>query len=222
MPPLMPPCPEGCGERLKKPGHKTCGSRSCQNKRYRRLKRAQREGGSQSPYSPELQDIQNEAKRDAKAVGAEVARELLRPIVAEALTPDVLLGLQGMVKLVPGAIEALQKDIQHGDAVTRQRAYELVLRYTLGHKSIAPPPADQQPSPMTVVLNVPASGADVEVAAATPPILPELDAESEATEIRDCAECHLPKTEEEFVAGSDRCQACHDEVAARVAARFAR
>lgn len=215
MAPLQAPCPEGCGGFVKKPGHKTCGSRSCQGKRQRRIARARKASGEQTPYAPELQAVQKAAARDAKDAAADVLREELRPVVREALTADVLHSLQGMVALVPKAIETLGKDLECKDALVRERARETVLRYTLGHRSIQPPTADQQPSPMTVVLNVPGSGASAEVALATPHVVV-----AEAEEIRECMECRLQKADSEFVAGSDRCQACHDAKMAEIEARF--
>ena len=206
----------GCNKSLEgmSPKAITC-SRSCGEKRRRRLARMKKAAGSKSPYPPEVQDVAEAARHEAKDIAAELTREELRPVVREALTEDVLNSLGDMVRLVPTAIGVIADGLENGDPQTKQRYAELVMRYTLGHKSIAPASAEQAPAPMTVNLLIPASGSDptqAQVQAALP---------GEADELKQCVECGNEKPAPEFVAGSDRCQTCDDDFRAKVQARFA-
>lgn len=208
-------------------GHKKTCSDACRQRRTRRLKRIRKEAGQHSPYrDTPLEGVHQVVTGKVRDVVHEVAKEEVRPIVREALTEDVVAGIAGLIKLVPDAVQTLQEQLAVDDPLVRQRATELVLRYTLGHKSVAPPPVDQQPSPMTVVFNVPRNAADLVPQDVTESPLP-LPAETEDIpdadvmfdkETRECCECHLPKTD--FVAGSERCTDCHAKVVAQVQARF--
>lgn len=187
----------------------TCSKR-CRQRRSERLKRQRSNNGKKTPYPPELQDLHAEAQRDAKALLPQVMRDELRPIVREALTEDVMRGIGDMVTLVPEAIEALQRQLQSDDDQVSNRAATLILRYTLGHSSIAPPPQTPASGGMTVVFNVPQSGSDPDAA----PV------EAEATEEKVCMECSKHKPAADFYAGSDRCNECHERITNNALARF--
>lgn len=138
----------------------------------------------------------------------EVFKEELRPVVREAITEDVLRSVGQMMRLTPKMIELIERDMEDDDPTVRQKAYTLLARYTLGNASVAPAPAEQAQAPMQVVFNLPRPGSDA-------PDVPE-----EAVELRECCECHQHKPEDAFVANSERCVDCHQEVQDRVHARF--
>jgi hypothetical protein len=214
MPPILPLCPYCKERRLARADYKTCGTRSCRGKRSRALAKANKTNrGKDSPYTPEVRDIAMEAARGAnnKDIAVAATREVAREVVREAMTQDIIEALQGMVLLVPAAKEALEEDLKGDDPVARQRAYELVFRYTMGNKSIAPPPKEEAAQPMQVILNIPGSGAQL-------PANGELPVPAEAVEVRECMECGEMKTE--FVANSDRCTDCHNKVMKRIEERF--
>jgi hypothetical protein len=131
-------------------------------------------------------------------------------VVREAITEDVLEAASKLVGLTPRMVELIARDMEPPDPAVSQKAYSLVARFTLGNQSIAPPPAEQAPQPMQVnfLLPRPGDGRAVE------------EVPAEAVELRHCVECEQDKPETAFVGASDRCQACHDDLQAKVAARF--
>lgn len=195
-----------------KVGTKTC-SRSCREKRSRRLTRARKLGGSESPYSPEVRAVALAARRDAKNIVPDLVLSEALPIIREQLTDEVVKSLGSMLALVPAAIAAIKEDVSNPDPMVHQRASELVMRYTLGHKSIAPPSQDVAPAPMTVNLLIPGSGSDPDLAL-------DVSMPGEADEIKECIECRSHKPAPDFVAGSDRCTACDDAFRTKVTERF--
>lgn len=159
-----------------------------------------------------LQPLTTAVARDHRKmtdVVHEVFKEELRPVVREAITEDVLRSVGAMMRLTPKMIALIERDMEDTDPNVRQKAYTLLARYTLGNASVAPAPTEQVTPPMQVVFNLPRPG---EGGPAT--------AEAPAEELRECCECHQLKPEDEFVANSERCQSCHDQVQARVRARF--
>lgn len=195
----------------KPPGTKTC-SDAHRQARARRLKRAQQAASSASKHAPEVRDIAAVARGEMKDVVHEVAKEELRPVVRDAMTEDVLRSIDRLVKLTPQAIDSLEEDLGSADETIRQRAYTLLLRYTMGNPSVAPPPKEQAAQGLQVVFNVPRPG-DVPL-----PAEPAVSVEHE--ELRQCGDCHESKPASAFVAGSSRCQDCFDTLQAKLAARF--
>lgn len=187
---------------------KTC-SGACRSRRADRIKRAREKGGAMTPYDEQLQAANQAVRGKTKSAAHEVLKEELRPIVREALTDDVLKGLGDLVEMVPDAVALLAQQIQSADELVAQRAATLIMKYTLGNQAIAPASAEQAPAPMQVVFAMPRPGD----AAPT-------QIEAQAEELVTCAECAVEQPKSSMVANSERCQACHDEVQARVAARF--
>lgn len=197
-------------------GQMTCG-RSCRDKRPRRLKREKAERDAQLVRNRELPEhlkpISDAVRGDVRDVTHQVLKEAIRPIVQEALTPDVLAGLGELVNLMPDAIVALGEDIRGNDPELRQRAYTLLLKYTAGNATIAPASKEAAPSPMTVVFEMPRPG---DAAKPLPAVAPE-----DAVEVRDCVECEATKPAPEFVDGSNRCLSCQGVLEDMIAQRFA-
>jgi hypothetical protein len=191
-------------------------SKSCRSKRAARIKRAKkaRAAAGNSPYAPELQEAVAAAAGKVKDAAHDVMVDELRPMVREAMTADVLRGIDKMVKLTPKAIELLEEQLASEDETIAQRAATLLLKYTMGNPSVAPPPTQQAPSPMTVQFNIPRPGD-----ATTPELaLPEDDT---PVELRECTDCGEHKAAHEFVGASPRCQLCFDALHATLQERFA-
>lgn len=184
---------------------KTCGD-TCRKNRSQRIANARRRGG-QNRHPEHMRET---AAAAAKDVAAEVAREEIRPYVREAMTDDVLQSVGRLVSLQPKAIDMLERDLESSDETIRQRAYTLLLRYTMGNPSVAPASAEIQPAAVSVVFNVPRPSDAPEVVEGT----------VEDAEPRKCVECDQPRPDDEFVAASDRCVHCHADLQARVNARF--
>lgn len=129
-------------------------------------------------------------------------RDQLRPIVREAIDEDVMRAIDDMVGLTPSAVKALRADLDNEkDPVLRQRAYSLVIKYTLGNPNVAPP-REATALPFQVNFNLPRP-AELEP---QPNDIVPLDGDIGAWQT--CDVCHLAKPDEEFVGGSSRCQSC--------------
>lgn len=218
------PCSEpDCSNKLvnedgtpKPAGTKSC-SKSCRQKRARRLAAAKKKSTTQTPYDPAVQDMRAAVAGEVKDAIHETAVEEIRPLVREAMTGSVLTAINTMVGLTPRAIEVLEQQMNSEDEVIAQRAATLFLKYTMGNPSVAPPPTEKAPAPMTVTFNIPRAGDPTDT---TPSGPVELDVD-DAEELRQCTDCSKHKSESEFVGASSRCQECFDGLHATLAERFA-
>lgn len=204
----MPParrCSE-CGESLagKGPRAKTCGD-NCRGKRSRRLKRQREELMAASAeahrYPDHAKQFSDVIKYDQEDVAREVMAEELRPVVREAITEDVLRGIQKLLAITPKAIDCMAEDLESEDLVIRQRAYSLIAKYTLGQGGLVGK-EDTTQQGMVVNFNLPRPGDTVEGDAAA--------VELETAELRTCDMCEVEKPITEFVAGSYRCVECFE------------
>jgi hypothetical protein len=195
-----------------KPAGTKTDTPACRNKRSRRIRAAKREANQKSPYAPELQDMAAAAQGKAVDVAQQVMAEELRPIVREAITHDVLQAISRLVGLNGEAIDVLKAQLTNEDDTIAQRAATLILKYTMGNPSVAPPPSQQAPAPMSVVFNIPRPGD--ETAALEP-------APSDAVELRECGDCNENKPGDEFVGASSRCKDCFAGLHATLDERFA-
>jgi hypothetical protein len=145
-------------------GTLTC-SVKCRSARARRLKReaAKRGGDKRSAHVQEVSD----ALKDGDALH-EAAVDEFRPLVREAMTDDVLRGIDLLIKATPLALAALQADLTNSDDAIRQRAYTLLLKYTMGNPSVAPPSQQAAPAGLTVQFNLPRPGDDPAATSSTP------------------------------------------------------
>lgn len=138
-------------------------------------------------------------------------REELRPVVREALTEEVLQAVQDMLGLTPTAVLRLQEDLEAEDSTVRQRAYTLILKYTIGHPALLQAKDTQDTGQMVVNFNLP-----------RPDELGPEDIDLEPQpEFDICDICGTEKPADEFAAGSQRCISCFEEHKARVLEAFA-
>lgn len=155
------------------------------------------------PLPPELvAEVNKHATPTAvkRAVEAEV-RDVIKPVVREALTEDVLGALQNLVTLTPQAVATLEQDMLGDDPVLAQKAATTVLRYTVGHQALVTAQETQAPQ-LVVNFDLPRPGADAVV---------ETDDEKTADEVFECDVCHLEQSITNRVANSDRCTDCHEK-----------
>lgn len=223
MPPISPlhrTCTE-CGKHLEtgNPKAKTCSS-ACRGKRSRREARERRRNAT-NPGAPHtaagaaLADILNPGRREITDVVKDVFREELRPVVREAITEETLRAIQGLVSITPRMVELIAQDMEDLDPQVRQRAYGLVAKYTLGHPAVVQPEQQDLRNQLTVVFDGMPRPARIDVDSDA------IDAGTDAREHeanRRCNGCDLEKPATEFVGNSDRCHACHNELAARAEA----
>lgn len=136
-------------------------------------------------------------RSEAHDLVVRVTQSELQPIVREALTEDVLRGVQQMIALTPRAVELLGEDLESPDATIRQRAYTLLIKYTAGHPALLQPKDAEHGAQMVVNFGLPRpDAADLEAPA------------EEAVEIVTCDTCGEDKPATEFESGSLRCRPC--------------
>lgn len=186
---------------------KTC-SPKCRSARSRRIRNAQRKAGEDSAYPAHAKEISERVRGETPDVARHVIEEEIRPVVRESITADTLKAIADMVALTPQAVAALQEDLASDDATIRQRAYTLLMKYTVGHSAIVTPDDDGNKGPMHVHFELPRPGSDQPA---------EPVEEAEAVEVRECDHCHVEKPLDEFVANSYRCKGCFEEQQVRAA-----
>lgn len=193
-------------------GTKTC-SDVCRSARARRIKRQKRDAGSTTlrEGAHEASAITNGKVKDA---AHEVLKEELRPVVREQMTKDVLSSIGDLINMTPRAIQLLEAQMESNDETISQRAVTLLLKYTLGNPSVAPPSQQAAPGGLTVQFNVPRPG-DTTVAEVEPQQPSNAD-----VELRECQDCHEHKPLSDFVAGSERCGKCFDDTRDLLRERF--
>ena len=131
-----------------------------------------------------------------------VAEEELRPVVREAITEDVLRGIQRLIQLTPDVVAKLEEDLHSDDATVRQRAYTLITKYTLGHPALVRPEDEEGGKELTVHFAMPRPEEPEPIDA------PAVELEAGPTTV--CDMCGDEKPDEEFVAGSSRCRSCYE------------
>lgn len=143
----------------------------------------------------------------AEDIAQEILREEIRPVVREALTEEVLRGIEDLIGHVPDAVAAATALLQSGDEEMRYKAAALIMRHTVGHKAIVPDVNEGSNAQMTVVFGIPRPD---EVPA---DMLPRRDPDAPAllpppVELRECDACGADKPADDFIANSNRCDEC--------------
>lgn len=190
-----------CPNRLTGNQRFTCCD-SCRGKRSRRLKVKKVEGGENHAGGPDYKAVRQALEQTTGDAGHEVLKEELRPIARDLITEDTVRALASMVELTGRAVECIGEDLYSQDAVIRQRAYTLLMKYTVGHQALIRP-EEEVTGQMVVNFNLPRPGDDYESQGAAVELVSE--------ELRTCDMCAKDKAVTQFVAGSDRCQSCYDE-----------
>lgn len=177
--------------------------------------RARKEAGENSALPDHLKQLSAGARNEVEDVLHEVAQEELRPVVRDAITEDVLRAIQDLVGLTPKVVAAITEDLTGDDPTLRQRAYTLIAKYTLGHPAIVRPP-EEATGQLVVNVGLPRPS---DAGSGSAPAIEGTAAEI-SDDTRECDVCHTDKPVNEFVAGSNRCQQCHDEFQAAVRAKL--
>lgn len=180
-------------------GALTCSPR-CRTKRSVRIRTARATG----------RDVQALITDDAEVAGREVLREELRPHVREYITDQVLDGIKTLIGSIPKAIAKAAEDLDSEDDVTRQKAYSLILRYSIGNGNIVPDINADRQQELTVQFNLPRPSAEDLLGPAP------AAKDSGVIETKECDSCGETKALTEFVANSDRCQSCFDRMRASI------
>lgn len=137
-------------------------------------------------------------------------KEELRPIVREAITEEIMRGIQKMVHLVPDAVDALGEQVLDSeDRVIQSRAANTIIKYTIGHPALVQPKDGDGSKQININFGLPRPDhIDAEVVEDAP------------TETRVCDLCHEEKPTTEFIGESERCQSCVDEWKAKITEQF--
>jgi hypothetical protein len=195
-----------CGASLdgKAPQTRTC-SDVCRTNRSRRLRAAKVKSGETRSLSPEQEAAADFATGERDDVARQVVAEELRPVVREIIDEKVMNGVRDMIGLTPAAVKAIEEDLQSDDAVIRQRAYSLVVKYTIGHSALVRPPEEEAGKMMVVNFQMPRPG-DGDVVDSD-----AVTVDIQDDEIRQCDMCNEDKPVTEFIANSSRCRECYDK-----------
>ena len=189
---------------------KTCGDK-CRKDRSKRIHRARAREREIEDQGTVAAEIANVVRREAPSAVTTILQEQLAPIVRESLTEDVLKAVAGLVNLTGTAVNALEEDLGSDDLVLRQRAYTLALKYTIGHPALLQPKDADGSGQLVVQFNLP-----------RPDDIPVFDnagvIEAEPTQY--CDMCNTEKPQSEFIAGSRRCETCHEDWKAKVIQEF--
>lgn len=182
------------------PPRVTCSTR-CRSARSRRIR-------DRRLSSDEARFDHTETTRLAQ----DILRDELVPVVREAITEEVLEGIQNLIGHIPDAINAAAADLESTDDQTRQKAYTLILKHGLG-PNLVPSINDERQQELNVYFGIPRPPAT-----ATQPQDNAAETSESATlraetiEGRECDTCHVTKPADEFVGSSDRCQECFDGI----------
>lgn len=221
-----------------RPDSITCQA-SCRVARARRRKK-QGSGFTHWAVDPgtaleAVADAGRAALGDLPQVARDVLADELRPVVREHLSGKVLDTIGGLIDLMPLMHAALADDLQatsplrnaQGELVLdrdgqphmvpdyerRTKAVALMMKATVLHPGLSPQPEAARTAPITIEFTGYASPQTVDADVVEVLELP--------AGTRECDICRLPKAASEFVADSDRCQACHDAQRSRVEAALA-
>lgn len=200
-----------CGNPIVKKGPtaKTCDDK-CRAKRSRRLKKARADGGRASAMPEHQQELAARAEGEIQDAVKDVARAELVPVVRAAITEDTLRAIQSLVGLTPQVVSALEQDLASEDDVVRQKAYTLIIKYTMGHPAIVRAEEGTDGKQLIINFGLPRPEAADERANAPSEGRTEEPVDGTGVEIRQCDKCGADRPLADFVAGSYRCQQCYD------------
>lgn len=195
----------------KGPHAKTC-SPTCRSARSRRLKRQKVEAAEAAAATPAARELAARVRGEQQDQLHKVIEEELRPVVREAITEETLRAIGQLVGLAPRAVAAIEDDLASEDATIRQRAYTLLIKYTVGHSAIVPPIEQDKSQAIVVNFDLPRP---------EPTHVESLAEQDEPGEITDAAEvktcdiCGVEDTPDKFAANSNRCLDCYHKQQAR-------
>lgn len=156
----------------------------------------------------------------AESVALEEMREKIAPVVREMLTEKVLQELEALTELLPKAVARLAGLLESEDEDTALKAATLLLRYTMGNSSIAPPPLEQAGTKLELNIGIPQQNGSTRDYTIEGEVVDGEVISAESEEERECMDCHETKPAEQFMGQSQRCQVCHEKMLADVQKRF--
>ena len=176
-------------------------------RRYRRKKATEFIG-----LPPEQQELAKRIRNEIPDHLGAVVQDEIVPVVREALNEETLQNIKKMVGLAPAAIEALKADLTHDNPRIRQKATELILKYSVGHTAIVrPEEEDSKKQPIQINFALPRPGHPAELPESEQPFdHPATESEDEI-DTRECDTCAANKPLTDFVESSARCIECFDK-----------
>ena len=194
-----------CGSPLtgRSPRALTCSDK-CRWDRKRRVDRqlAQERADNEAPDG--VRQIREAVRGETHSLVDKVLKEELRPVVREAITEETIRAINSLVHLAPRAVELIAQDMEDDDPLVRQKAYTLMMKYTVGHPALVAHEDAAAGSQINVNFELP-----------RPTAIAAADAEATEAEVvepedRTCDLCETTKPVTEFVANSSRCTECFD------------
>jgi hypothetical protein len=143
--------------------------------------------------------VQQVVTGEQSDVVRKVVEEEIRPVVREAITNDVMESIRDLVALSPAAISAIEDDLTGNDPVLRNKAYTLLIKYTVGHSALVESPDDDDQKNLTVNFSMPRPSDTSDAV------------EADAEEILQCDSCGIDKPASAFIGSSHRCEDCFDK-----------
>jgi hypothetical protein len=161
--------------------------------------------------------VLREAKQDALEQMPDPDRHALRR--------DIVQAARIAARALPQAISELARQVQEGETdKDRREASKVLATLTIGNTTLARDPEEEAPERVTIVntLGQPRGGfAVVKGTHSNESARAELEAvDADAAELRTCDVCRQEKPATEFVASSERCQSCQEQMLAKVKERF--
>lgn len=142
------------------------------------------------------------ASQDVEKAAQEELRAAIKPVVREALTEDVLQGINALVQALPLAIGTAIANLESDDEAIRQQAATLIMRHSAGNKAIVPDVNQGKGNDLTIVFDLPRPASSAELGGG----------EDEVVETKECDSCHTVKPLGDFVGRSDRCIECFERM----------
>lgn len=183
-------------------GHRTTCSNKCRLARKRRLDKEAARWQEDNDAHTGTQVMRAQARDEVRAELPHVIQQELRPVVREAITEEVIRAINELVGLAPLAVAKIHEDIQSDDALIRQKAYTLLMKYTVGHPSLVQPADTAQGSQINVSFELPRPDQHAIQTDADAEVIPEED--------KSCDMCQEVKPASQFVANSARCLSCFE------------
>lgn len=170
------------------------------------MKRIKQDAAKEAAATPAAREMAARVRGEIKDSLPKIIEQEVRPVVREAITEDTIRAIGEMVGLTSLAVAAIADDLASEDATIRQRAYSLIMKYTVGHGAIVTPIEQDKTQPINVHFQLPRPPA-IEGEAVLDTSEPE--EVTEAVEVKPCDRCGQDKTPSEMAAASTMCLDCY-------------
>jgi predicted nucleic acid-binding Zn-ribbon protein len=189
----------------------TCSGK-CRTRKSRREAKGLPEPFGAARRAELLAGIRAVAEEGAIGMAREIMAAEIAPVVREALTSEVLAAIGELVAMSPMMVAAMKEELtgtpvwsdgqmlmgKDGnpllavDPDRRLKVLALWAKYTMGSPALAPQAPQEAAPPIAINFGA----------------VPRPDYGANSTATRECAICEEPRTDEDFIDGSDRCRDC--------------